>query len=129
MIFKTIAFLVNSLNSFSNKKFLDGSINSKTNNGVIKYIYFIQKTNTSHKQKIKENKTKNIPLKYMNSPGSNDLRYQTGVKSSSKPCDKLCNGIERIKRHSKCLNTLLDSKLCQKDDYIERPCNTHCKLQ
>ncbi len=94
---------------------------------MIKYVYFIQKSDTSHKQ-IK-NKAVDVPLSYIKSPRRNDLRYQTALSSGSKPCDKLCNGIERIKKNSQCSNSLLDSKLCQQDDYIERPCNTHCKLQ
>lgn len=93
-----------------------GSINSKTNNGVIKYIYFIQKTKTPQRQIAEENKASNIPLKYVKSPTSHDLRYQTGLRSGGEPCDKICNGIERIRKYSQ-------------DDYIERPCNTHCKLQ
>lgn len=104
-------------------KFLAGSMNSKSDNGVIKYLYFVQRelpTSSEHKRTAfghSSDMSKSIPLKYIQNK-SGQLRSQTGIETVGKPCNKICNGIE-----------IIQTKAPDGNMFIERPCNMHCKLQ
>jgi len=66
-----------------------------------------------------ETNNKYQPLKYINRASNSKLRSQIGVESQGLPCNRLCNGVEKI----------LASFDGDQAKYIERPCNTHCVMQ
>ena len=134
-------------------QFLAGSINSKVNNGVIKYVYFVQKLSydlhTNREYSIDKwrpaTHEKDIPLN-SKIKLSNQLTharylpqtkwvYQEGGRSESTPCNKMCNGVQRIRVSPSCMynQNLVDETLCsmlkKEPKYIEKPCNIDCKLQ
>lgn len=118
-----------------------GSINNN-NNGVINYLFYIQKNNqksgnNEHVERISNQNLiqKDVPLKYTHKSSNNNFMSQTGLKSKGEPCNKLCNGIEKIQVQPKCSDNPKEvgTQICPIFDeevkYIERPCNTHCQLQ
>ena len=62
--------------------------------------------------------------------------YHEAIRTEGIPCNKLCNGIQRIRVYPICVNNqqLVDENLCPQDKklkvkYIDKPCNTNCKLR
>ncbi len=120
-----------------------GSINNNVNNGVINYLFFTQKTNQTpdnqeHTDKISSQKQtqKDVPLKYIHKSHANSLALsQTGLKNKGEPCNKMCNGIEKMQMQPKCADNpkIFGAQMCplfdKETNYAERPCNTHCQLQ
>ena len=136
--------IIKSIGNFSQPlqvQFLAGSINSKSDNGVIKYMYYIQKeeaivNNNNGKYEldgVDKDVSSHIPLKYIRN-SLTKLRSQIGLESKGSPCNRVCHGVEKILASQDCVNSirsLYDVDLCTSENmkYIERPCNTHCKLQ
>ena len=59
--------------------------------------------------------------------------YPEHLKSPMTSCSKLCNGIMRIKVIGVCMSGQrpVDEHLCtgEKSSFIDKPCNTDCRLQ
>ena len=61
--------------------------------------------------------------------------YHEAAKTEGTICSKMCNGIQRYRINPVCMNNQnkVDEHMClnekAKPKYIEKPCNTNCRLQ
>ena len=93
--------------------------------------------NRDRQKEIKITHTENSfrqRLNITNRP-SNKWVYQESLRTEGQPCDKMCNGIQRISLNPVCMNNQkkVDETLCPNEKarpkYIEKACNTDCRLQ
>jgi hypothetical protein len=143
--------MINNKNIFFLLKFLAGKNERELDNGKIEYVYYVPKTQRSHNyyhlDRYSENERiiVNNVAKLSNSRSSSHSNYhfepeanwdyQEGSITEGSPCDKVCNGVRRIKITPVCLrgkkavsDEICSLKMGKEAKWRSEPCNTDCYL-
>ena len=92
----------------------------------------IYERNPNNRNQNPNNNNNNNNESQNDSKRGNQTVYQEGIKAEGAPCDKMCNGIKKMRVKIGCREVREDAH-CPPDKIkyklVETACNTHCRLQ